>query len=192
MSKRSSSHEAFEQRLREAVLREWQSMITEGTRYEIGDMEFGEEGPAELRSRLEPDLRDASLTQVRRAFAHHNKNGRAAKHGSRHASHPAEKLRRSAKANHSPSEHSPEYERHIKSQAWAQRAREHKRACTFRCQLCGRIRLGDDLHVHHIHYESLGSEDIVDLLCVCGDGCHEIADIMREWGKEQKRNPFSL
>ena len=77
---------------------------------------------------------------------------------------------------------SPEYNEWIASLDWRDRASTHKRDCEYRCQLCARVRVGADLEVHHIHYESLKKERIQDLLCLCCDGCHEVADYMRQSG----------
>ena len=56
------------------------------------------------------------------------------------------------------------YESYIRSDDWG---RKRKQAIEFyggRCALCGDK---DDIHVHHINYETLGKEEMLDLTLLC-------------------------
>jgi hypothetical protein len=74
---------------------------------------------------------------------------------------------------------SKEYLEYINSQAWKDRAKEHKLLCEFRCQLCDRQ--NQNLHVHHTKegYRWLRQEQAHHLLAVCDYPCHAIADMLR-------------
>jgi len=75
--------------------------------------------------------------------------------------------------------HSKQYDEYIHSQAWLDRASQHRRECEFRCQLCGR---SGKLDVHHTPegYKYLGREQCTHLIAVCRIPCHAIADFLRE------------
>ncbi len=63
----------------------------------------------------------------------------------------------------------PDYYEYIKSDEWQEvrkRALEHY---NWRCCICRNV---DDLHVHHLHYKTLGREKLCDLRVLCKD-CHK-------------------
>ncbi len=74
--------------------------------------------------------------------------------------------------------HSAEYDRYLKSDAWAQRREERLQLDGNACVMCGRkngVRKDGApiLQVHHIHYSNLGHERLEDLCSVC-PRCHQL------------------
>lgn len=162
-------------------------MIEDGTEHEIGEMERGDDGPAELRARLPFEFRAVSLRQIRDAIAYHNKGARARKKKLRHQRSVAERIKNTAKSHFKPVEHSPELKAYYVKPSWLARARMHREDCDYRCQVCTRQHgVADTLNVHHVFYPNSldGTERTQDLLCACKDGCHPLMDLMRRHGRE--------
>ena len=158
-----------------------------GVKYTIGEMERGEDGPAWLRSQLPSEFRDVSLRMMRDAMARLNKSARAGK-TSRTNTEPTytiESLAAKLVKRFPPADqHSEEYQ--IRTSDLDKRVARHKQDCGFRCQLCGRIRMGELLEVHHVSYDRYGGNELItDLLCVCKTPCHKYADGLRRWGNAQ-------
>ena len=64
------------------------------------------------------------------------------------------------------------YNEHLSSKEWAAMRRTAMRRAKYACEICGAKRISDNpLHVHHLTYERMGSEDIDDLVVLCED-CH--------------------
>lgn len=84
----------------------------------------------------------------------------------------------------SPAIHSKDYLDYLQSDAWREKSREHKERCNWRCQFCGKF--NSDLECHHTSegYKALKKEMPWHILAVCGDTCHPILDMMREFGFE--------
>lgn len=60
------------------------------------------------------------------------------------------------------------YYEYIDSKEWKAKRQEAFAFYGERCSLCGKKK---NLQVHHIHYRTLGKEDVRDLTILCG-GCH--------------------
>ena len=73
--------------------------------------------------------------------------------------------------------HSNRYQHYLCSDQWKERRREFIADADWRCEVCGDER--PDLTVHHLHYETLGSEEKHDVL-VCCEPCHIKQDEKRE------------
>ncbi len=73
--------------------------------------------------------------------------------------------------------HSVEYNRYMKSDAWAAKREERLQLDDNKCVMCGRPNgLQKDgvtpiLQVHHVRYQNLGHESMDDLVSLC-PGCH--------------------
>ena len=62
----------------------------------------------------------------------------------------------------------PDYDRYMRSTAWKTKRAEALDHYGHTCTLCGQT---EKLHVHHLHYQSVGQEKMEDLT-VCCQGCH--------------------
>ncbi len=73
-----------------------------------------------------------------------------------------------------------EYNKYLKSNDWKMRKKEFIRMADYKCETCEE----EDkiLHVHHLHYRSLGNESFEDVLVLC-ISCHE-----RLHGRKFRRN----
>lgn len=60
------------------------------------------------------------------------------------------------------------YQDYLRSEDWSKKRKEALKYYGYKCRLCGN---GKNLQVHHIHYDSVGSEGVLDLTPLC-DGCH--------------------
>lgn len=62
-----------------------------------------------------------------------------------------------------------DYDAYIYTKAWRQKATAAKEAAGYRCRLCHRS--GDEvrLEVHHLTYERLGNEQLMDIAVLCPD-----------------------
>lgn len=75
--------------------------------------------------------------------------------------------------------HSAEYDRYMKSDAWAQKRAERLMLDNNVCVMCGRKNgvqkdgVTPILQVHHVHYGNLGNEPLEDLCSVC-PRCHQL------------------
>lgn len=65
---------------------------------------------------------------------------------------------------------------YIESEEWRQRRAPIIERSQGTCELC---RNAPSVHVHHLHYQTLGNERPCDLVAVC-EPCHLFADRMRE------------
>lgn len=61
------------------------------------------------------------------------------------------------------------YERYLQSEEWEQLRREVFQRDKYRCRRCGDR---NQLHCHHLHYETLYEEELEDLVTMCKD-CHK-------------------
>jgi 5-methylcytosine-specific restriction endonuclease McrA len=68
-----------------------------------------------------------------------------------------------------------DYNQYMRSREWDHIRRQVLDRANGQCEHCGERGL---LQVHHLHYESLGNEDLDDLQALCED-CHSDADIER-------------
>lgn len=64
----------------------------------------------------------------------------------------------------------PDYDRYIRSKAWKIKRQEFLNYYKNRCQLCNST---EHLHVHHLHYQTVGTETAEDVV-VCCRRCHFI------------------
>ena len=65
------------------------------------------------------------------------------------------------------------YAEYLESPGWRTKARIMKELAQETCEACGRQSVRP-LHVHHLHYDSVGDESPRDLVVLCGD-CHTTA-----------------
>ena len=166
-------------------LEETWGRLRDGVKYTVGEMERGDEGPAWLRAQMPSQFNCVPLQMLRDGIARLNKSGRAGKtQRKKTAPQRMEDLAERMIQAFPPSSngHSEEYEQYQTSAEGRNQDAAHKRRCDYRCQLCGRIRKGEDLQVHHSTYDHLGAERVTELLCLCVSPCHKIADAMRRWG----------
>lgn len=175
---------------KEAVQSAWSEMVATKTKWGITDMITGDDAAAELLARLPIEMRDASLPMVRRALFSLSKNAQAAT--SRPRTNEKRELSverladRIVKSFPQKEWHSSEYTN--QSDDLKKRMTRHKMDCGYRCQLCGRIRTGELLEVHHVNYDRFGGNELItDLLCVCKSPCHKYADGLRRWGIAQEQ-----
>ncbi len=91
--------------------------------------------------------------------------------------------------------HSKEYENYMKSDEWKAKREERLQLDDNKCVMCGRPNgLQKDgvtpiLQVHHIHYKTLGAENMEDLcsLCpTCHKRIHKYYSRMRTWEDKQR------
>ena len=64
----------------------------------------------------------------------------------------------------------PDYDRYIRSKAWKQKREIFLDAFNHQCAMCHQK---EHLHVHHLHYQSVGHETLEDVV-VCCRRCHYI------------------
>lgn len=62
----------------------------------------------------------------------------------------------------------PEYDRYIRSKAWREKREQILAHYGHTCSLCGSH---TDLQIHHLHYNSVGTEQMADV-AVCCKRCH--------------------
>lgn len=189
MSKRSENAIIVE--LRPEVHRIWHEMVDEGTAFEIGDLETGDDAPQAVLARLGEEWRGRTITpqMIRRSAANANKQGTMAKKP-RRVNSTAKRIANSAASSQSKTngrEHSDEYITRLQSPEWRDFATRIKREREWRCQLCYGEHLGDGLQIHHIHYNTLGHERDIDVLCLCKT-CHPVADEMRKLHNNNEGN----
>lgn len=72
-----------------------------------------------------------------------------------------------------------DYVEYLGSKEWHDKRIDKFREVGYYCEHCGSPGLLSDLSVHHLHYDSLGDEDLEDLEVLCA-GCHEKADWLRK------------
>ena len=77
------------------------------------------------------------------------------------------------------------YYEYLESKEWKAKRQEAFAYYGERCSLCGKKK---NLQVHHIHYKSLGNEDVKDLTILCG-GCHVAFEKRRK--RKIKKRPRS-
>lgn len=76
------------------------------------------------------------------------------------------------------------YEQYISSNDWKQKRQQRIDFDGGRCAICHGT---DNLSVHHLHYDSLGNEDIQhDLITACSR-CHRHLDTIERYNRYQKR-----
>jgi len=75
------------------------------------------------------------------------------------------------------------YQDYLKSEDWDKKRKEALKYHGYRCRLCG---CRKNLHVHHIHYNSLGSEGVLDLTPLCDDHHYSYHDISKPKKKFKK------
>ncbi|MDA0710571.1 MAG: hypothetical protein O3B73_10235 [bacterium] len=63
-----------------------------------------------------------------------------------------------------------DYDTYVRSKAWRSRREQFLADCNHQCVLCGGK---ENLHVHHLHYQSVGRETAKDVT-VCCRRCHFI------------------
>jgi len=71
-----------------------------------------------------------------------------------------------------------DYSEYLSTNHWKETKKKRLEMDGFKCQICGSAK---NLNVHHLTYESIGFEEMLDLVTVCKD-CHEKlheADIKR-------------
>ena len=64
----------------------------------------------------------------------------------------------------------PDYDRYMRSKAWTKKREQFLAHYNHQCALC---KSTDHLHVHHLHYQTVGSESPEDVV-VCCRRCHFI------------------
>lgn len=71
---------------------------------------------------------------------------------------------------------SVEYQKYIRSDAWAKKKAERLEIDNFKCALCGRpaSKCKNGIQCHHVSYKNLGNENVyTDIVSVCGR-CHKM------------------
>ena len=71
-------------------------------------------------------------------------------------------------------EHSREYLTYVKTDAWQKKRLERLRIDGGRCCMCGKRVGAGDWETHHLHYRSLGHEDVMKDICTLCDNCHKL------------------
>ena len=61
-----------------------------------------------------------------------------------------------------------DYNKYMKSPEWAKKRKERLELDGYKCQMCGTT---EKLEVHHIKYDTLGNENMDDLITLC-EHCH--------------------
>lgn len=88
----------------------------------------------------------------------------------------------------------PDYDQYIRSETWKAKRSQFLNDSKHRCVFCGDKKL---LHVHHLHYQSVGDEKPGDVV-VCCRRCHFIDHLPRnddpQWAgtssaQHRKRKP---
>lgn len=70
--------------------------------------------------------------------------------------------------------HSPEYEAYIRSPAWAEVRRRRLQIDGGLCVMCKRPVGGAvEWNTHHLHYRTLGHEDVITDVCTLCKDCHD-------------------
>lgn len=69
--------------------------------------------------------------------------------------------------------HSEEYNRYLRSPAWAAKRRERWEIDDGQCVMCGRPVEGMEAECHHITYKRLGHEDVLADICTLCRDCHK-------------------
>ena len=64
----------------------------------------------------------------------------------------------------------PDYDRYMRSKSWQIKRQKFLAHYNCQCVLCGSK---EHLHVHHLHYKTLGKEGVEDVI-VCCRRCHFI------------------
>ncbi|MBP3905282.1 hypothetical protein [Turicibacter sp.] len=64
------------------------------------------------------------------------------------------------------------YNEHIKSKEWKEFKKEVCELRNYKCQCCG-VKKKSNLHLHHKHYKTLGSERLEDVELLCMK-CHNL------------------
>lgn len=94
-------------------------------------------------------------------------------------------LKSLVKAFPSNGEHSPEYDRIHESDEFKSLRDARKIFLDYRCQLCCRHFMGQDLEGHILDYDTWDMPGMMIILC--RDECHPIADALRRRGKKMER-----
>lgn len=77
------------------------------------------------------------------------------------------------------------YEQYIASSAWQQKRQQRIEFDNHMCAICHSTE--HYLSVHHLHYETLGNEDItIDLITACSR-CHRHLDTIERYNRYSKR-----
>ena len=76
-----------------------------------------------------------------------------------------------------------DYDRYMRSKTWQIKRRKFLAHFNCQCALCGNK---DHLHVHHLHYETLGDERVEDVL-VCCRRCHFLAHHEPQMNADKRR-----
>lgn len=77
-----------------------------------------------------------------------------------------------------PQQGNVDYKNYINSGSWKQKVAEKLKLANWKCQRCGAS--GIKLDVHHLHYETLGNEDLdTDVIAVCRK-CHLEMELEKE------------
>lgn len=76
-----------------------------------------------------------------------------------------------------------DYDRYMRSKAWQIKRRKFLAHFNCQCALCGSK---DHLHVHHLHYETLGNERVEDVL-VCCRRCHFLVHQEPQTNADERR-----
>lgn len=79
-----------------------------------------------------------------------------------------------------------DYDKYIASPEWDDKRRQILARAGGCCERCG---CKAPLAVHHLHYETLGDEDLGDLEALCED-CHTVADSEREQETQARRDEW--
>lgn len=80
-----------------------------------------------------------------------------------------------------------DYDEYIHSEAWSKKRQERLRIDGFKCQRCGAT---EKLEVHHVTYNTLGNENMNDLITLC-ELCHTKIHAVDSlsWCLKHKRYP---
>lgn len=77
-----------------------------------------------------------------------------------------------------------DYQEYIQSDQWKEKREERLKLDGYQCVVC---RNSEGLSVHHLHYDSLGNEDVQhDLVTVCNK-CHRYFDTIERYQRYKKR-----
>ena len=80
-----------------------------------------------------------------------------------------------------------DYQTYINSSHWRAKRQERLAFDGHRCAICHHDGSERPLSVHHLHYESLGNEDVQhDLLTACAQ-CHRWLDTIERYQRYQRR-----
>lgn len=80
------------------------------------------------------------------------------------------------------------YEKHLKTEKWANTRQLKAKEQNFTCEMCG-VEVLKGFHIHHKTYKHLGNEKLEDLMFLC-ENCHKnIHIVLKAQHNNKKKKP---